>query len=354
MEYSYKFPAIKGIQANQEFFTTMVPLKLLPKIFLFNEEIEDVPAEFRAQRNLNLSRVPVMGDYILNNPNTYVFSSLTASVDGDMHFEATNGKDIGYLHIDMDSRFLINDGQHRKAAIEYALEKNEKLKNETISIVMYKDKNLKRSQQMFSDLNRYAVTPTRSIGILYDSRDEIANVTKEIVDEIKLFKLFTDKEKSTLAKYSAKAFTLSTIYNSNKIIISNRKIEPKFISKFWKLVFDNISELQMMLNKELRAKEIRNSYIVSHGTFLEAMGLIGSYYYDKDWKECKEKLKGLDEINWSRENSEWKKRIISENGRVVKNVKAVKLTSALIKKKLDIPLTKDEVKLEREFFENGK
>lgn len=354
MEYSYKFPAIKGVQANQEFFTTMVPLKLLPKIFIFNEEIEDVPAEFRAQRNLNLSRVPVMGDYILNNPDTYVFSSLTASVDGDMTFEPTNGKDIGYLHIDMDSRFLINDGQHRKAAIEYALERNDDLKTETISIVMYRDKDLKRSQQMFSDLNRYAVTPTRSIGILYDSRDEIANLTKEIINEIELFKLYTDKEKSTLAKYSAKAFTLSTIYNSNKKIIGSDKINKRFILNFWQYTLKNISELNMLLNKEIKAKEIRSSYVVSHGTFLEAMGHIGNYYYNDNWEECQKKLKGLKKINWSRENSEWEKRIISENGRVVKNAKAIKLTSTLIKTKLDIPLTKDEIKLEREFFENGK
>lgn len=354
MEYSYKFPAIKGIQATQEYYTIMVPLRLLSKIFIFNEEMEDIPAEFRAQRNLNSSRIPAMGDYILNNLNTYVFSSLTASVDGEMRFESTNGKDIGYLHVDMESRFLINDGQHRKAAIEYALSRNEELKNETISIVLYKDKNLKRSQQMFSDLNRHAVTPTRSIGILYDSRDEIANITKDLISELDIFRLYTDKEKSSLAKFSPKAFTLSTVYSANKKIIANRNINKDFLKKFWTAIFENIEEIKMLKNKEISPSSLRMSYIITHGTFLEAIGTIGSYYYEDNWSLCESKLKKLNKISWNRENKEWSKRIIAENGRIVKNIKAIKLTASLIKTKLEIPLTIEEHKLEKEYFNNGK
>lgn len=354
MEFSYKFPAIKGIQANQEYYTIMVPLKLLSKIFIFNEELEDLPAEFRAQRNLNLSRIPVMGDYILNNLHTYVFSSLTASVDGEMKFESTDGRDIGYIHIDMDARFLINDGQHRKAAIEYAISRNEDLKNESISIVLYKDKDLKRSQQMFSDLNRYAVTPTRSIGILYDSRDEIASITKEVISELDIFSLYTDKEKSSLAKYSPKAFTLSTIYSANKRVIGGKMANKDFLLKFWKTVFDNIEEIKMLKKKELSPCSLRSSYIVTHGTFLEAMGIVGNYFYPDNFEKCESKLRKLNDINWNRENKEWLNRIIAENGRVVKNVRAIKLTASLIKDKLELPLSNEESKLEKEFLNNGK
>jgi len=354
LEFSYKFPAIKGIQANQEYYTIMVPLKLLSKIFIFNEDMEDIPAEFRAQRNLNLSRIPAMGDYILNNINTYVFSSLTASIDGHMKFESNNGKDIGYLHIDMESKFLINDGQHRKAAIDYALSRSEELKNETISIVLYKDKDLKRSQQMFSDLNRHAITPTRSIGILYDSRDEIAKITKELISELDIFRLYTDKEKSSLAKFSPKAFTLSTVYSANKKIIANKDINKEFLIKFWTAIFENIEEFKMLKNKEISPSALRMSYVITHGTFLEAIGIIGNYYYESDWKECNSKLKKLNKISWNRENKEWSKRIVAENGRIVKNIKAIKLTASLIKTKIEIPLTTEECKLEKEYFNNGK
>ncbi|WP_306460754.1 DNA sulfur modification protein DndB, partial [Mycobacterium tuberculosis] len=64
----------------------MCPLRLIPKIFLFDEE--EIPAEHRAQRLMNKSRIPEITNYILENSKDYIFSSLTASVDGEMRFEA--------------------------------------------------------------------------------------------------------------------------------------------------------------------------------------------------------------------------------------------------------------------------
>ena len=82
--FYYSFPAIKGKQANRDFFVIMCPLSILSKLFIFNED--DLPPEHRAQRILNKARIPEMASYILNNPNDYVFSSVTASIDGDFDF----------------------------------------------------------------------------------------------------------------------------------------------------------------------------------------------------------------------------------------------------------------------------
>ena len=108
----------------------------------------------------------------------YVFSSITASIDGQIEFTPFKNEDgfsdLGQLKVSLDSRFLINDGQHRRAAIEEALKVSPELGNETISVVFFHDDGLKKSQQMFSDLNRHAVNTTSSIGILYDHRDRLA------------------------------------------------------------------------------------------------------------------------------------------------------------------------------------
>ena len=77
---SFVFPAVKGIQAKGEYFTSMVPLEVIPKIFQFVDE--QLPPEIRAQRILNRARIPEIRDYILENPDDYVFSSITVSVDG--------------------------------------------------------------------------------------------------------------------------------------------------------------------------------------------------------------------------------------------------------------------------------
>src|SRR5215212_5589503 len=110
--FEYVFPAIRGVQARREYYVSMCPLRLIPKIFLFNEE-ELVP-ELRAQRILNKSRLPEIAQYILDNREDYTFSAITASVDADVRFEpvASGGdtKRLGLLHIPMSAKFIINDG----------------------------------------------------------------------------------------------------------------------------------------------------------------------------------------------------------------------------------------------------
>jgi DNA sulfur modification protein DndB len=180
--FEYVFPAIKGIQARREYYISMCPLRLLPKIFLFNEE-ELVP-ELRAQRTINKNRIPEIARYIVDNPHDYVFSAITASVDADVRFEplasGAEGQRVGQLHIPMSARFIINDGQHRRAAIEVALRESPDLADESIAVVFFLDVGLDRCQQMFADLNRYAIRPSKSVGVLYDHRDKSAKLDKLI------------------------------------------------------------------------------------------------------------------------------------------------------------------------------
>ena len=109
MDFAYKFPVVKGKQAGREYFIAMVPLKMLSRLFP-NEE-EYVLPEYRAQRKLNESRIPVISKYITDNRESYVFSALAASIDGQFEFhESKDGKGTGILEVSMDARFLINDG----------------------------------------------------------------------------------------------------------------------------------------------------------------------------------------------------------------------------------------------------
>src|SRR5262245_2161033 len=170
--FEYIFPAIRGIQAGREYYASMCPLRLIPRIFLFDED--ELKPELRAQRVLNRSRVPEIARYVLGNPSSYTFSAITASIDGDVRFERLGAevgpKSVGLLRIPMNAKFVINDGQHRRAAIEAALRENPDLGDETIAVVFFLDVGLIRSQQMFADLNRYAIRPTSSLGLLYDHR----------------------------------------------------------------------------------------------------------------------------------------------------------------------------------------
>ena len=188
--FEYVFPAIRGIQAQREYYVSMCPMRLLPKLFLFDEE-ELVP-ELRAQRQLNKARLPELSRYITQNADNYVFSAITVSVDGEVSFEQLvddegESSRIGKLRIPMTARFIINDGQHRRAAIDLALRERPELGDESIAVVFFLDRGLERCQQMFADLNRYAIRPSKSLGILYDYRDETAQLAKALIAKSPVF-----------------------------------------------------------------------------------------------------------------------------------------------------------------------
>lgn len=348
MNFSYRFPAVRGLQAGREYYISMVPLKLLPRLFPAEEEI--VLPEFRAQRRINEARIPEIKQYILNNRDTYVFSALSASIDGDFAFsEITNG-DVGILEVDMESVFLINDGQHRKAAILAAMEEDESLEKETISIVFFADEGLARSQQMFTDLNKHAVKTSNSLATLYDARDEIAVATKTIIDAIPFFKRFTDKERDILGKNSSNLFTLNMIYKANQKILHGDSCtadDTEFLLQFWTLVADNITEWQEVLNKTLTKKALRENYIVALAITISAFGKLGRYFYDHRECSMEKHLQKLRDIDWLRSNNAWIGRSIRENGKVLNSEEAIALTCSLIKKEIGVPLSKDEQQKEK-------
>ena len=182
----------------------------------------------RAQRTLRRSRIPELKNYILNNPDEYIFSSLTASIDGPTKFIPAmhlgpNGK-IGRLYIDMTARILINDGQHRRKAIEEALREKPELGYETISIVFYEDNGLKRSQQMFSDLNRNPLRSPKSLNILYDHRSRFARFIVDMAKNVPIFRNRVEFEKTTISKRSPKVFTLNAIHDATEKFLGRGKV----------------------------------------------------------------------------------------------------------------------------------
>ena len=183
---THTFNAIRGRQASRNFYTAMCTLKSVAKIFTFNDV--DIPAEHRAQRTLRKSRIPRIRDYILQNPDDYTFSSITVSVDGKITFNPiSQGKnaDIGTISISQNVAVLINDGQHRAAAIREAIQNDAHLGTDDISVVFFEDMGLQRSQQMFADLNKHAVKPTKSLGILYDRRNDFSAFVVEMTRHVK-------------------------------------------------------------------------------------------------------------------------------------------------------------------------
>jgi len=350
---TYGFDAIRGIQAGREFYVGMCPLKIIPKLFIFNDY--DIPPELRAQRTLSESRIGPIKNYILNNPDDYIFSSLTASVDGIMKFTpaASLGQEgkLGRLYISMESRLLINDGQHRRKAIEEALKERPELGHEMISVVFFQDDGLKRSQQMFSDLNKNAKKPSKSLNILYDHRDKFSKFIVDMVNIVEIFQGRVELEKTSMSNRSTKVFTLNGIADATMHLFGiskGKKLskEEEGVAKmFWDEVSKNIPEWQLLLEKKITPVELRKEFVHSTTNSLNALGIVGRVIiqeYPENWKE---KIRGLKDIDWSRNNSEWEGRLLL-SGRMLKSAMGVELAANTILKKCGITLSEDRLKHE--------
>lgn len=350
--YEYVFPAIRGVQAGREYYVTMCPLRLIPRLFLFDEE--ELPPEMRAQRNLNRVRVPEMARYIVENPNSYVFSALTASVNAEVEFEPFEGgsgpgERVGTLSIPMSAKFVINDGQHRRAAIQQALVESPDLGDESIAIVLFLDIGLDRCQQMFADLNRHAIRPSKSIGVLYDHRDEMSTIAKLVVIRSPFLSDLTEMESSNLSTRSRKLFTLSAIYNANKALLEDIEADSlerrvDLAASYWQVVAAQFPEWQQVHSRQVSAGEVRRDFIHSHGIVLHALGKLGNSLLleSKDPAVWEFKLRQLRTIDWHRSNAAtWEGRAIV-GGKVSKGAANVLLTTAYIRQVLGMSLPPDE------------
>lgn len=347
------FPAVRGTQAGREFYIATCPLLTIPKIFSFDEEI--VPPELRAQRSLNKARIPEMVRYLLDNPEDYIFSALTASIAVDVNFEAFNDAgSLGTLQVPMGAQILINDGQHRRKAIEEALKANPDLGYDNIPVLFFVDRGLIRSQQMFADLNKYAVRPSPSLATLYDHRDQSAQIARYLAENIEPFIGYTEMEKSSISSLSNKLFTLSSIKQSTRALLGKGfkdlyTDDEKFRAElFWRAVFRVMPEWQMVRHREISPASMRQEFIHSHGVGLQAIGLMGKgllQHFPYDWEK---KLEGLRYIDWRKANPEWLQRTML-HGKISKSATSIHLTCNALKQKLGIPLNSEEQKLEENF-----
>lgn len=355
--FGFSFPAVRGIQANREYYISMCPLRLIPRMFSFDDEV--LPAELRAQRVLNKARVPEMARYILGNPDSYTFSAITASIDSEVSFEpiadSGDGHRIGVLHVPMDAKFIINDGQHRRAAIEMALREHPDLDDETIAVVFFLDVGLERCQQMFADLNRHAVRPSTSLGLLYDHRDEMALVAKQVAFQCDAFEGLVEFERSSLSLRSRKLFTLSAVYAATKALVAGREdltfdTAVELAVDYWEEVGLQFPQWREVQHGKMTSGEVRREYIHPYGIVLQALGKAGNALLFRVKKNWRERLKALQNLDWSKENADtWEGRAMI-GGRVSKASQNVVLTTNAIKDVLGLPLSPDEQRAEEAFL----
>lgn len=344
------FPAVRATQAQRAYFVTACPLHLVPEILSFDSP--DLPPNLRAQRVLNKGRIPQIARYLASNPTSYVMSAITASIDADVTFEPMgallDGVRFGELTIPRGARILVNDGQHRRAAIARALETTPELGHEAVPLVLFLDAGLSRSQQIFADLNRHGVRPTTSLNVLYDHRDWIAAVARKVAAEVCPFVGMTELERSSLSNRSSNMFTLSGVHQATAAFLRHRSREPLdehdevTALAFWRLVGELI---QGWGSIDRTAADLRHDYVHVHAVALHALGTVAGelvQLHPKDWQK---RMRRLESLDWSRSHAQWDGRAI-RNGRISKSGPSLVLTANVLRARVGLRLSPTEQGLE--------
>jgi DNA sulfur modification protein DndB len=338
------FAVMRGNMGGRHYYSMLISLSEIPHLFKFNDWAHCTP-EVRAQRVLNKARVPDITKYMLDNEDGYLFSSITASYSCSANFiPSAENPEIGTLEMELENlEFIINDGQHRCAAIAAAVKENPALGKDRISVLLFETENLERLQQMFSDLNRFVQKTSKSLGMLYDRRDNLSALTMEVSEQVDAFRGMVDKEKVTIPLRSPKLFTISALYEANEELLG-KKIAKKGSTiygevlqtavAYWTELSKIIGDWQKVKNGELSASELRQEKINTHAVVLRALGGIGRTLLEKYPEGWQAKLKLLENIDWrksvgSSANPLWDDVCITA-GSVVSNRQARAATLAVL------------------------
>ncbi|QYK83478.1 DNA sulfur modification protein DndB (plasmid) [Aeromonas media] len=359
------FPAVRGIQAGKEFFAAQVPFIQLEKMFVFDDEV--LPAELRMQRELNTRRAVGISDYIVQNQRDYVLPALTSSVSARMWFDAlpgNHGQRLGMLNIPLDAVMLINDGQHRRAGIEMAIRRVPTLKSEMVTVVFFYDEGLKRSQQIFSDINCKQVKPSSALSALFDHRDLMNIWLKEVIQGVPGLTGKIEKETASVGAKSSRLWSVVSFKkflgamcgvndgNAEQILADakQRKASIAFFIRFFNALAEHVPGWAPMMGGLLPAAEVREDMVIGHAVFLEALAiacrpLLLDERGQPAWETCDlAPLAKLASINPNKDAPSWKYRAVTINGTMNKTAFGVMATASILRGVMELTLSPDMIK----------
>lgn len=240
-------PAFRGSFGSTEFFVlTMkagefVRSMTIPKEL---EEWEDLSPEEKFQREINYKRVAThIAPYLAHDEDRFI-GAFIVEVRGDqeMEFESLVDAGIkfpkalpnslmnqfGILYLSGSEVMIPLDGQHRLAALEFAISGKDERKNDikgitpnpkvaedTCTIILIRH-DLKKARKIFNKVNKYAKPTSKADNLITDDSDYIAVITREvIVGDIIPRRLVKTGSSNTIPAIAPEFTTLATLYEIN-------------------------------------------------------------------------------------------------------------------------------------------
>ena len=289
------FPALRGKMGEMEYALVMMRLGELVKHIGYAEEIQEwdggIPSEFKKQRKLNMSRITnEMVPYLTATPDHF-YAAITAELErpGDpqnkLLFEPIEGGDgtMGILTLDGSERVMALDGQHRLKSIELAMKTHPDLARESIAVILVPGKGYRKTQQLFTDLNRYAKQPSKTLNLLFEHREFFAVVAKEVGSGARTFRDRVNLETNSLGQKARQHITLGVLYecvlalleghynDGEKSLEKIREATNLVTHIYDDVVAPTLPEFENMLAGHALPYDLRTKYIFNHSVGQQAL-----------------------------------------------------------------------------------
>jgi len=357
-------PGIAGRMGADIYYTVQVPFAQLRLLFGINDE--SLPIELRAQRPVNAKRAQAICDYIIDRSSDYTLPALTASVSEKMTFIPAQGfTNVGSVQIPIGSN-LINDGQTRYSGCLLALEKMPSLKNQSISIVIFYDQGLERSQQIFSDINDNALKPSGALSVLFDKTSILNQLINESLEFTGL-KSVVDYENTTIKAKSSKVWSVIAIKRAIELLTGlnkakadkltddeydyHKRVVIQWLEKFVKSAGGDLAGI-IKSESMVALLDARKNKINTHVAYLHAAAIASREILNLGFTDTTfDKLIGLKDLSVSKTAPIWSERLVGKCGKMNPSVTGIKLGAAVMLKQFDIGAPEDIAELESLMFE---
>jgi DNA sulfur modification protein DndB len=353
-------PAIRGRMGDLDYFVAITTLGEAARMVDYVEEIDgwtpETPAEMKLQRKLNIQRVErEMVPYLLGNDDRF-YSALTVEVrpatpplEGAecIQFEAREqfpaGVAFGVITLDGTEAIYALDGQHRLKSIELALRQEPRLAREQVALILVPFRTISRSQTLFSDLNRYARGPSKSMSLLFTHREALARISKALAHSVPLLRDRVNMESTSLSSNSRHFITLSTLYEMTKAMLGDKDAsginEAEVAREFhlvWEVLTKAIEEWRLVETGQEHPAYLRQRFLNVHGVAQQAIACATAEarnHLQDRWEDVIGVTFGS--IDWRLNNAEWQG-VALHGGRVNNTATSIRMLSALLQSKMGI------------------
>ncbi|MBC8551648.1 MAG: DGQHR domain-containing protein [Candidatus Brocadiales bacterium] len=386
------YPAMRGKFGTTEYYiVTMKAGDVQNKLVIPREmpDWEDMELEERFQREINYTRVKQhIAPYLANDEDRF-FGSLIVDVINpeNMDFEEmqnlspkvpklyqTAAQAFGFLTLSGEEMLVPLDGQHRLAAIKFALTgKDEKSQNidgidpntslatDDVMLILVKHDPIK-ARKIFNKVNRYAKATSKAENLVTADDDIVAVITREHVANHLIGGRLVNYSSNTLSAKTECFTTLATLYESTKRILEDiyGKVSDQALPDaatqnlykdtaltFWSTLLSGVNIFTAALSDagdggdnvriDIRKTNLLGKPVAQLALVYAASRLAIAEESNGKRLSLEEIVDRLNEIDWSMDNPMWQ-HILMNAGKVVSGKQSVNFAARFIAYYLGEPL----------------